>query len=163
MSIDRDNINYEVLDYPDEFIPIIYNYPNEFLLFPDGLEILMESLDYELFYAKIKDNNKVAFVYNNYFDDSSIIIDTSIIAYKYLYYTIYLLKIEKCYEVYEDYEEDITKNIIELIRYYPKKVDMLYLLGEDYLDSYERSLKSLLKPYLSSPYHYFLKPISKPL
>lgn len=44
--------NYESLEYPDGYLPVIYEpYNKEFLLFPDSLEILMEDLGYHLDYV----------------------------------------------------------------------------------------------------------------
>ncbi|MEM5875071.1 MAG: hypothetical protein QXW01_01500 [Candidatus Aenigmatarchaeota archaeon] len=161
---EEDKIKYEVLDYPDQFLPVIYEHPNDFLLFPDALETLMESLDYEILYIMLDKKNELTFIYTNNFDNSSLIIYTNFTKYPHPFYTLYLLKIVKCYEIYDNWEEDATDYIKDLIKHYPKKIDLLYLLEGDSTEFYENLFrKRESKPYLSSPYHYFLKPISKPL
>lgn len=167
--MESDKENYEVLDYPDGYLPLIYE-PSikDFLLFQDSLEILMNELDYsfELVYYNTKneksDQIKPIFVYYNEYDDSYLMLYVEILPTNLLKSKAYLLKLEKCLSFYNDTEEDVTALIKNILYYHPRKIDLLYLVGivDDVDDSFSSGHSKKINS--SFPYHYYLKPILKP-
>ncbi|MEM4500489.1 MAG: hypothetical protein QXD62_04060 [Candidatus Woesearchaeota archaeon] len=133
--------NFVPLDYPEDSLVVVINPSSkDYLLFPDAIDILLEKLGYESFYfiqGNSRDVEEVYLISKNPLDGSFLNIRLKfyfISLEKNLYAPLF--KIEECYLIDDFYRKDITKDIECLIKIYPKKVDLLSLLG---LDLGERS------------------------
>lgn len=131
--------NFKVLEYPEGFLVITFDpWSKDYLFFSDALYALLEYLGYEIFYFRSENSEeskkmvKTDLIFRSYLDSSFLRIESEFYFVKFESSNIPLIKIKKCDLISDGLEEDVTKKIKELTGFYPKKIDLLSLLGLDF-------------------------------
>jgi len=130
--------NFISLEYPEDFLVVVFDPSSkELLMFPDAVDILLESLGYELFYFipfDSQERKKEAYlIYKSRLDSSFLRIKSEFYFVPFeTSLDIPLVNIKECYLVGDGYEENVTRDIKNFVELYPKKIDLFSLLGLDF-------------------------------